>query len=217
MDFSEVVKRAVHSRIKCQDRALSVITSGLSHWEMDLMKDRPHPLVLAFTGPTGVGKTETAHVIARAMLPKTELVGVGKRPRGLLVLRGEDFGDVRGNVTSYVETIKLTLFHHLTKCQGHAVVIFDEVQKVVPGTLEALAEAISEQPTLSVYREDGVLHRVDTSHVSFFLISDIGWEDMLSLLVTYKGKVEEVPPHLLARKVKDALDAQWERLRFGKQ
>jgi DNA polymerase III delta prime subunit len=66
---------------------------------MDLMKDTPRPLVLAFTGPTGVGKTETAHVIARAMLPKTELVGVGRRPRGLLVLRGEDFADVNANVT----------------------------------------------------------------------------------------------------------------------
>ncbi len=58
-DFSEVVRRAVHAKIRCQDRALSVITSGLSHWEIDLMKDSPHPLVLAFTGPTGVGKTET--------------------------------------------------------------------------------------------------------------------------------------------------------------
>lgn len=27
-------------------RALNVITTGLSHWEMDLMKERPHPLVL---------------------------------------------------------------------------------------------------------------------------------------------------------------------------
>jgi len=33
---------------------------------------------------------------------------------------------------SYIDTIKSTLFQHLEKCQGHAVVIFDEVQK---GTL----------------------------------------------------------------------------------
>ena len=29
----------------------------------------------AFTGPTGVGKTETAHAVARAVLERTELVG----------------------------------------------------------------------------------------------------------------------------------------------
>ena len=49
-----------------------------------------------------------------------------------------------------------------------------QIQKVVPGTLEALSEAISEQPTLSLYK-DGALHKADTSHVAFFLISDIGW------------------------------------------
>lgn len=101
MDFSETARRAVQAKIKCQDRALTAITTGLSHWEMTLMKDHPRPLVLAFTGPTGVGKTETAHVIARAILPKTELVGSGKRPRGLLVFRGEDFADRRANVTRY--------------------------------------------------------------------------------------------------------------------
>lgn len=37
-----------------------------------------------------------------------------------------------------------------------------------------MAEAISEQPTLSLYK-DGALHKADTSHVAFFLISDIGW------------------------------------------
>lgn len=181
------------------------------------MKDVHRPLVLAFTGPTGVGKTETAHVIARAMLPKTELVGIGKRPRGLMVLRGEDFADVHANVTSYIDTIKSALFQHLIKCQGHAVVIFDEVQKVVPGTLDALAEAISEHPTLTYYKpEDATIHRVDTSHVAFFLISDIGWEDMLTLLIAHGGSAAALPPHLLSQRVKVALDAQWTRLKFGK-
>lgn len=46
------------------------------------------------------------------------------------MLRGEDFGDphMAANVTAYVETIKTLLFEHVTKCQGHAVVIFDEVR-----------------------------------------------------------------------------------------
>jgi len=56
--------------------------------------------------------------------------GVGKRPRGLLVLRGEDFSDPRGNVTQYVNVIKGTLYQHLLKCNGHGVVLFDEVRSV---------------------------------------------------------------------------------------
>ena len=49
------------------------------------------PLVMAFTGPTGVGKTETGNTIAEAYFTKREGVGKGtvKRPKGLIVFRGE--------------------------------------------------------------------------------------------------------------------------------
>lgn len=33
-------------------RALEVITTGLSHWELDLMRERPHPLVLGTNLPS---------------------------------------------------------------------------------------------------------------------------------------------------------------------
>jgi hypothetical protein len=38
-----------------------------------------------------------------------------------------------------------------------------QIQKVVPGTLEALAEAMSEHPTISHYAPDGTLQHIDTS------------------------------------------------------
>ena len=48
------------------------------------------PLVLAFTGPTGVGKSETAYRLARALLPKVQGATNNKKwPNGLLILRGE--------------------------------------------------------------------------------------------------------------------------------
>jgi hypothetical protein len=48
-------------------------------------------------------------------------------PRGLLVLRGEDYSDPRGNSTVYVERIKGAIFAKAMKCMGHGIVIFDEV------------------------------------------------------------------------------------------
>lgn len=142
-------------------------------------------------------------------------------PRGLLVLRGEDYSDPRGNSTVYVERIKGAIFAKAMKCMGHGIVIFDEVgvplcvsgfvcvdwcvlclcvfvsmhsphhricqcvypltltppvlpndvaqiQKVVPGTLEALAEAMSEHPTISHYAPDGTLQHIDTSRYPAF-------------------------------------------------
>jgi hypothetical protein len=44
-----------------------------------------------------------------------------------MVLRGEDFSDPKGNSTHYVDVIKGSLFRHVARCGGHAVVLFDEV------------------------------------------------------------------------------------------
>lgn len=39
---------------------------------------------------------------------------------------------------------------------------------------------------------------------------------MLALIVQHGGDAAKVPQHALAKKVKAALDRQWQRLRFGK-
>jgi hypothetical protein len=39
---------------------------------------------------------------------------------------------------------------------------------------------------------------------------------MLSLIVEHGGDATRVPQHVLAKRVKAALDRQWQRLRFGK-
>lgn len=55
--------------------------------------------------------------------------GGRKHPRGLLVLRGEDYSDPRGNSTFYVDRIKGAIFARAKRCQGHGIVIFDEVSR----------------------------------------------------------------------------------------
>lgn len=88
------------------------------------------PRLLTCPGPRPPSPTNHPSQHQRTTLPQppTKKKGAGTRPRGLLVLRGEDFGDphMAQNVSSYVATIKGLLFEHVTKCQGHAVVIFDE-------------------------------------------------------------------------------------------
>ena len=53
---------------------------------------------------------------------------------------------------------------------------------------------------------------LDTSHLIVMLVSDIGWAQMVGLLVPV-DKPEDVPPHQLSRVVKEALDTQWQRLK----
>jgi hypothetical protein len=54
-----------------------------------------------------------------------------------MIRRGEDFSDTFSNpITEYHTQIKTRLVEHLQFCSGKAVVVFDEVQKVIPHTLD---------------------------------------------------------------------------------
>ncbi|RHY85588.1 hypothetical protein DYB35_011277 [Aphanomyces astaci] len=128
---------------------------------------------------------------------------------------GEDFSDNYTNpVSQYQEQIKSRLAEHLFRCSGKALVVFDEVQKVIPHTLDVLTSAMSSNAHLTYYR-GGVERRIDTADVVFLLISDIGVAKMEQLLIQYDDR-RHVPATQLENDVKRALDAQWTRLQFGK-
>jgi len=205
-------------KIKGQQQAFEAIEKAFQYWEMGRSNGGSRaPLILAITGPTGVGKTETAHVLGEALLKKRlKLEGSPHtHPSGLLIFRGEDFADASEMPLSRYHTeIKTRLVNHLRHCNGNAVVLFDEVQKVIPGTLDVLMEAMTEHPTLTFF-SNGKSTTVDCSKVIFILVSDIGWERMVAKQLEYKTR-EEVPAEKLRRIAKAALDDQWKALRFGK-
>ena len=122
---------------------MEIILNAISGWEFQKSAGLSEPLVLALTGPTGVGKSETAFRIAQGALAKRSKVGNAKSvkylPNGLLTLRGEDYA--RGNLEDIHAAIRTRLVDHLQHCSGNAVVVFDEVQKVLPGTLEVSTES----------------------------------------------------------------------------
>jgi len=214
----EAVQGLLPQRIKGQEKAQQAILSAFQYWEMGRKQASQQPLVIAITGPTGVGKTETAHVLAEALLQKREKVsetGDRTRPAGLIIFRGEDFSDAEGApLAQYHTEIKSRLVNHLRHCAGNAVVLFDEVQKIIPGTLDVIMEAMTEHPTLT-YFADGKTVAMDCSKVVFILVSDIGWEKMVSKQLTYHDR-SDIPVDEMRAVVKGALDEQWERLKFGK-
>jgi len=218
-DTVAAIRKYYPKRIKGQQQAFDAIVKAFQYWEMGRAGagGSKTPLVLAITGPTGVGKTETAHVLGEALLARRSARGGGGggAPQGLLVFRGEDFSDAAAMpISRYHTEIKSRLVAHLRHCGGNAVVLFDEVQKVVPGTLDVLMEAMTEHPQLTFF-SNGKAVTVDCSKVIFLLVSDIGWERMVSRQLLYRTR-SEVPAEELRREAKSALDAQWAHLRFGK-
>lgn len=160
--------------IRSQDEGIEAIYNAVAAWEFQKRAswsssnggkdDKGEPLVLAFTGSTGVGKTETATRFAEAVLSKTTKVGLTKRtfPQGLLVFRGEDFApDAISSIAQAQSKIRNLLYDHLKRCSGNAVIVFDEVQKIQPRVLEVLLPALGERGQVSLrdmgardYREE---------------------------------------------------------------
>ena len=143
--------------------------------------------------------------------------------------------------------IKARIAEHVSSCGGNAVVVLDEVQKVLPGALEVLVPALDSRGSLSTYSRSISSHQrpasatpeksldhpqawsptrrhedrservvqVSTERVIFILISDIGADKMIKLVLEY-GNRTLIPRQLIRHEVRASLDEQWSRLRLGK-
>lgn len=184
---------------------------------------------MAFTGPTGVGKSESSYRIAEALLASKRQLGRRLVPEGMLVLRGEDYSATSkiaalgvGEIHKHISAV---LQEHFARCGGNAVVVFDEVQKVVPGALEALNQLLGDRGSVTVPVGKSYLcsvgfgcsstTEISTANAVFILISDIALDTMVKALLAYRER-KNIPQTIMRGIVKDALDAQWERLQFGK-
>ena len=81
--------------ISGQDQGVEMIIDTFSSWEFSRKAGYQQPLVLAITGPTGVGKSETGFIVAEAILAAKSRIGTSRRhlPEGYLVLGGQDYSN----------------------------------------------------------------------------------------------------------------------------
>lgn len=293
--------KSLSIHIHGQSIAVDTIMKSIGAWE--LSTELSEPLIFAFTGPTGCGKSETAYRLAEALLTKRVRRGTTAKfdPKGLLSFRGEDFSNtsdlaMTGGIGEIQQIMRTRIVNHLDTCNGNGVIVFDEVQKIIPGALEFLLSALDDRGTLSITeyvssadaaaarrgvgtikdaaksimygvadatgvnsflsstpfsvgsssdsrgsssKRGSSVHewertqaaeqihlsradnrvpytrQVSTSNAAFIFISDIGAERMNALLLSY-GTREAIPLPTLRMEVKEALDDQWARLRFGK-
>mmetsp|Transcript_25103 Transcript_25103/g.46925 ORF Transcript_25103/g.46925 Transcript_25103/m.46925 type:complete len:501 (-) Transcript_25103:106-1608(-) len=215
--------------ISGQDQGLTMILDVFSAWEFSRKAGLQQPLVLAITGPTGVGKSETGFATAQAILAAQSQIGTSRRtmPEGYLVLEGQDYSDTseafvgkNHGLPEVHRRINERITDHLRKCDGGGVIVFDEIQKVVPGALDILIGGLKERGEFRIHSGDssragqGKVEVFPTNRVIFILTSDIGAQEMENLLLAYEDRTL-IPQQLLRSEVKKALDKQWERLQFG--
>lgn len=212
---SAAVSAALAQGIVGQPTAVHNIIESFSSWQFSRDAGDLRPLVLAFTGSTGVGKTETAWLIAAALLEKHKAVAGGSalRPEGLIDFNGADFTDGT-KIASYQAAIRLRMLEALRACAGNGVVLFDEAQKIHPGTLDFLMPALDGHNTLSVHTSSG-FEVIDCSKVVFLFVSDIGADAIRELILPHPHR-EDIPLAELMAAVKREFDRQWKGTNFGK-
>ena len=112
----------------------------------------------------------------------------------------------------------MLVVNHLLKCKGTALIIFDEVQKVAPGALDVLMPGLREGGSINYFLEGKqrrTHHEISTSNAIFLFISDIGADDLETLLMYHQDR-NKIPISQLRSTVKVAVDKQWNTLNFGK-
>jgi ATP-dependent Clp protease ATP-binding subunit ClpA len=215
------VKDSLTKNIMNQQIAIHYITNAINVWFTNRNSDESAgPLVMAFAGKTGVGKTQSARLIAEALLKDKITTGGADRAKGLVMLRGEDY--MEGTpLTQVISDIKMRIINKLRDCNFNAVVVFDEIQKVQKGTLDALVEAMGESGFIQYFDNNdhssktGKLHQMSTRNVVFILITDVGTKEVDRMLVNKRGDRALISQAEVQKVVKLELDKQWKKIKFA--
>ncbi|QPC81614.1 ATP-dependent Clp protease ATP-binding subunit [Phototrophicus methaneseepsis] len=131
----------LNERIKGQDEAVMVVSRAIKTARVGL-KDPRRPIgAFLFLGPTGVGKTELARVLADFMFGSED---------AMLPLDMSEFKDessinrLIGSPTGYVGSEEGGQLTERVRQQPYIIILFDEIEKAHPRVLDILLQVIEE-------------------------------------------------------------------------
>jgi DNA polymerase III delta prime subunit len=208
-------------------------------WDAMHAWDQTEPLIISFSGTTGVGKTEMAYRLAEGMLAKTETEntdGLKKEsPKGYLPIDGSRYSKSSiKNVQQARQELEMEIISHLKKCNGNSVIVFDDMQKMEPGVIDAVLPALEKHGSFSYSYEEQSYSEyfsswyngkrysikktgyVSTARAVFIFISDIYNDALKTALVDYQER-SSIPKTILKYMMEEHIDRHWERLRLGKR
>ena len=183
--MSEKLRKELPLVIKGQPLAIRMIIEAVESWEYQKTGlGKVWPLVLALAGDTGTGKSESALRIAETLLQKRNYHSfVDSRitsTRGYLVLRGEEYSAVTETGMEgprHVQKVLISrIASHMKSCGGNGVILIDEVQKFVNGSIELFLSAISDEmgDIETTNWLTGAPERISTRNLIVILATDIG-------------------------------------------
>ncbi len=151
-----------------QDKAIDAIARSLRRARANL-KDPKRPIgTFLFLGPTGVGKTLLAKVLAEKMFgDEKALVQIDMSEYGEKIASSRLIGSAPGYV-GYEEGGQLT---ERVRRRPYSVVLFDEVEKAHPEVMHLLLQILEEGKLT-----DSLGHTVDFRNTVVILTSNLGFD-----------------------------------------
>jgi DNA polymerase III gamma/tau subunit len=105
------VNESLRKNIIAQDEAINAVMRAVTYLHSRRESKRYSPLVLAITGPTGVGKSESAKLIGKGLYG---LSSYEDQPCGLLMLSGKAYSGMSrlrvGFLTSFLCILMFFIF-----------------------------------------------------------------------------------------------------------
>ncbi len=189
------LEKILQARIVGQDEAIKVISSAIRRARAGITSPKRPIASFLFLGPTGVGKTETAKVLAEEVFEnKDALIRVDMSEfmerHNVARLVGAPAGYV-----GYEEGGRLT---EEVRKKPYAVILFDEIEKAHPDVFNILLQ-IFEEGELT----DAAGKRINFRNTVVILTSNIGITDLTKQASNF-GFSQDVTINLDARKKADS-------------
>ena len=158
------------SNIVGQDRAIESLSKAIQRSRAGLKRNEKPIGVFLFLGPTGVGKTETAKVLANYLFSHSEsLIKLDMSEYGERFSVSRMIGAPPGYV-GYEEGGELT---EKVRRNPYSVILFDEIEKAHPDIFNVLLQLFDEGVLT-----DGLGRKVDFRNTIIILTSNIGTKEI---------------------------------------
>lgn len=189
-DWLERAEAALRERVIGQPQAIELILDTLRVHHAS--KRREKPLVISLHGPTGVGKSLTHEVLARALYARSD---ARDRPIGVLVIGSVNYRSPELTL-EYEEELRARVNQLVRRC-SRGLIVLEEVQMMPARALSVFRPYFS-RPTDS--RDD-----FGYANVTFLLTSNLGAEAISERVYAARSR-EDVDVHALQDELQAQLD-----------
>ncbi len=184
------LKKTLSAKIHGQERVIEDLTQQLALLEAGLFNKKQPKLVMLFAGPTGVGKTEIAKLVAKHYYGHLIRLDLSEYKESHSVSK------IIGSPPGYVGYEQSSRFLDEVKRHPHSIILLDEVDKAHKDVWHLFLQVFDEG-----YIEDSQKNKVDFTNSIVIMTTNMGYHTQSKGRVGFQEDTQS--------KAKNILEAQF--------